>query len=63
MLAMGDGMIMGFILWCENGYPQSLEGFQYGDAKGDTVDLKTYDLATLMFSHIEPLPKVEKEPS
>ncbi|MDC7677245.1 hypothetical protein [Asticcacaulis machinosus] len=63
MLGMGEGMIMGFILWCENGYPQSLEAFQYGDAKGDTIDLKQYDLSALRFSHIEPLLKGETEPS
>jgi hypothetical protein len=52
MLDMGDGMIMGFILWFEDGAPDCLEGFQYGDALGDTLDLKERDLAKLAFSNL-----------
>jgi hypothetical protein len=51
---MGDGMIMGFILWLENGYPDCLEGFQYSDNQGNTVDLETRDLTTLSFTRLEP---------
>ena len=51
---MGDGMIMGFILWFEDGYPDCLEGFQYSDTQGNTVDLKSYDLICLSFTRLEP---------
>ncbi|MFT4074264.1 MAG: hypothetical protein QM647_01950 [Asticcacaulis sp.] len=53
---MGAGMLMGFILWFEDGYPDCLEGFQYSDSQGNTVDLKTRDLTTLTFMRLEPLP-------
>jgi len=53
---MGDGMIMGFILWLDDGYPDCLEGFQYSDNQGNTVDLETRDLTTLNFTRLEPLP-------
>ncbi|MGN6208640.1 hypothetical protein [Asticcacaulis sp.] len=53
MSDMGEGMIMGFILWLEDGYPDCLEGFQYSDNQGNTVDLKTYDLTVLAFTHVE----------
>ncbi|MCR6658573.1 MAG: hypothetical protein NVV72_04225 [Asticcacaulis sp.] len=53
---MGEGMIMGFILWLEDGYPECLEGFQYGDSLGNTIDLKARDLTTLTFTQLEPLP-------
>lgn len=46
---MGRGATMGFILWCEDGYPERLEGYQNGDEEGQTVDLKTRDLAALSF--------------
>jgi len=42
-IAVGDEtLLMGFILWFEDGYPNCIEGFQYGD-----VDLKAVDLSTL----------------
>ena len=53
---MGDGMTMGFILWLDHGYPNCLEGFQFGDATGETVDLKQYDLHALTFTRLEPPP-------
>ncbi len=52
MFDMRDDALMGFILWCSEHGPETLEGFQFGDAKGDTVDLKTRDLGTLRFSEI-----------
>jgi hypothetical protein len=52
MLDMGMDAVMGFILWCSEQGPTTLEGFQLGDAAGDTVDLKTRDLETLRFSEI-----------
>ncbi len=57
MQDMGEGNIMGFILELKDGYPDCLEGFQYGDSQGDTVDLKTYDLFALRFTRLEPLPQ------
>ncbi len=50
MEGMGDGNIVGFILWAEDGYPTTLEGFQYGDLAGQTVDLHDYDLFELRFT-------------
>jgi hypothetical protein len=38
---------MGFILWLEAGYPDCLEGFQYGTPSGDDIDLKHHDLSDL----------------
>jgi len=52
MLDMGDDAVMGFILWCSQRGPETLEGFQYGDAAGNTVDLHTFDLEMLRFSEI-----------
>lgn len=52
MLEMGDDAVMGFILWCSERGPQTLEGFQCGDTAGNTVDLRTFDLETLRFSEI-----------
>lgn len=52
MLDMGDDAVMGSILWCSERGPETLEVFQYGDAAGTTVDLKTFDLETLRFSDI-----------
>ena len=49
---MGEDMQMGFILWFEDGYPDCLEGFQYGDSKGETVDLKLRDLRELTFASL-----------
>jgi len=37
-------LLMGFILWLENGYPDCLEGFQYGTPTGGEIDLKSTDL-------------------
>jgi hypothetical protein len=53
MLDMGAGMMMGFILWFDSGYPNCLEGYQYCDNSGDTVDLRERDLASLSFSRLE----------
>ncbi len=53
MLGLGENAIMGFLLWCSGNEPSALEGFQYGDAKGETVDLKRRDLAKLRFHHLE----------
>ena len=53
MVDMGVGNMMGFILWFANGYPDCLEGFQYGASSGETVDLKSRDLRTLRFTSIE----------
>ena len=47
MHGLGDGTIMGFILWAEDGHPTTLEGFQCGDDTGQNVDLHDYDLAGL----------------
>ena len=47
MDGLGDGTIMGFILWAEDGYPTTLEGFQCGDDAGKDVDLHEYDLGQL----------------
>jgi len=50
MEGLGNGNSMGFILWAEDGYPTTLEGFQYGDLAGQTVDLHNHDLTELRFS-------------
>jgi len=52
MLDMGDDAVMGFILWCSEREPETLEGFLCGDAAGNTVDLKTFDLGALRFCEI-----------
>lgn len=52
MLDMGDDAVMGFILWCSERGPETLEGFQCGDAAGNTVTLNTFDLGALRFSEI-----------
>lgn len=47
-IAVGDEtLLMGFILWLEEGYPNCLEGFQYGTPTGEDIDLKAVDLASL----------------
>lgn len=43
----GKTLLMGFILWLEGGYPNCLEGFQYGTPSGDDIDLKSTDLSFL----------------
>jgi hypothetical protein len=53
MIGMGVDAIVGFLLWCCEGKPSSLEGFQYGDSTGRTVDLRTWDLSTLQFHRLE----------
>jgi hypothetical protein len=35
---------MGFILWLDGGYPNCLEGFQFGTPSGGDIDLKSTDL-------------------
>jgi len=52
MLGMGEEALMGFILWCSEDGPTTLEGFQLGDSAGDTVDLKIHDLQALQFSEV-----------
>jgi hypothetical protein len=42
-------LIMGFILWIEDGFPDCLEGYQYGTSSGHEIDLKTFDLKDLAF--------------
>lgn len=42
-----ETLLMGFILWLEGGYPNCLEGFQYGTPAGADIDLKAVDLTTL----------------
>jgi hypothetical protein len=62
IIGMGEVMLMGFILWFENGYPNELEGFQYGNKVGDTVDLRRYDLATLRYMRLETYAGIELAP-
>ena len=50
MVGLGDGNCLGFILWAEDGYPTTPEGFQYGDLAGETVDLHNFDLTELRFT-------------
>lgn len=52
MLDMGTDAMMGFILWCSEQGPTTLEGFQFGDVAGNTIDLRTRDLEALRFSEI-----------
>lgn len=49
MKGLGEGNSLGFILWAEDGYASTLEGFQYGDVSGQTVDLIDYDLYDLRY--------------
>jgi|GEM_PF-1568681 len=42
-----DVLLMGFLLWLENGYPNCLEGFQYCTADGRELDLSGTDLGQL----------------
>lgn len=51
MLDMGDDAAMGFMLWCSEQGPRTLEGWQIGE-EGNLVDLHTFDLETLRFSAI-----------
>jgi hypothetical protein len=53
MIDMGQGMLMGFLLWFSDGYPNCLEGYQYGDESGNQVDLRQRDLATLSFGQLD----------
>ena len=49
-IQVGDQvLIMGFILWLEAGFPNCLEGFQFGTKSGGEIDLKQEDLASLVF--------------
>ncbi len=43
----GETLLMGFILWCDDGYPNCLEGFQYGTRDGGNIDLKTMNLSSV----------------
>lgn len=44
---------MGFLLWCSSTELSALEGYQYGDAAGDYVDLTTLDLADLRSQRLQ----------
>ncbi len=57
MLDMGEGMLMGFLLWHSDGYPDCLEGYQYCDDFGNEVDLKQRPLELLKFSKLQWLLK------
>lgn len=47
-VAVGDEkLLMGFILWFEDGYPDCLEGFQYATLEGGDIDLKAIDLKSI----------------
>jgi hypothetical protein len=41
-------LLMGFILWLKDGYPDCLEGFQYATKTGGSVDLHAEDLGALV---------------
>jgi hypothetical protein len=49
---IGEGVLMGFLLWSKGGVPECLEGFQYGDEQGNTVDLKRWELGLLRCSQL-----------
>lgn len=46
----GRTLLMGFILWLEDGFPTCLEGFQHGTPEGEDIDLKPRDLAALVWT-------------
>ncbi|MEH0197446.1 hypothetical protein V7S57_17280 [Caulobacter sp. CCNWLY153] len=46
----GKTLLMGFVLWLEDGFPTCLEGFQYGTPEGEEIDLKLKDLAALVWT-------------
>ena len=52
LIDCGEGALMGFLLWCSSYEPSTLEGYQLGDNRGDTVDLKRRDLADLRFTEL-----------
>ncbi len=54
MEVLGPGDLMGFVPWFEDGRRDCLEGFQYGDEQGATIDLRTRDLSSLTFSRLDP---------
>jgi hypothetical protein len=41
-------LLMGFILWLKDGYPQCLEGYQYGTKSGDQIDLHRENLSAML---------------
>lgn len=53
MEGLGEGNSLGFIFWAADGYEWTLEGFQYGDLAGQTVDLNDYDLYEPQSLHLE----------
>lgn len=53
LVGLGDDNIMASILWLEDGYPKTLEGYQYGDATGQNADLHETGLERIVFSRIE----------
>jgi hypothetical protein len=53
MVDLGPGMLMGFLLWFSDGYPNCLEGYQYGDESGERVDLRQWDLSALSFRKLD----------
>jgi hypothetical protein len=50
----GEILLMGFILWVEDGRPDCLEGFQYGTPSGDDIDLRAVDLSGIEW--LRPMP-------
>lgn len=53
MKDMGPGMTMGFILWPQTETPACMEAYQNSDDRGETVNLKLRDLASLQFDRFE----------
>jgi hypothetical protein len=49
-----ETLLMGFVLWLEGGYPNCLEGFQYGTPTGEDIDLRAVDLTSIRW--IKPVP-------
>ena len=45
----GEVLFMGFILWLTDGYPDCLEGFQFGTLSGGDIDLKATGLDILVW--------------
>jgi hypothetical protein len=58
MRDMGPGMVMGFVLWFKKGYPDCLEGYQFGGDGGDEVNLQDRNLADLDVERLEWPPAI-----
>ena len=50
----GEALEMGFILWLEAGFPNCVEGFQYGSPDRDDIDLRVVDLGAIKWSGLMP---------